>query len=78
MMPGITPACAGTTVGIVSRLLEIRDHPRLRGNNQLFILWYPAHTGSPPLAREQLKQMQTQTGMIGITPACAGTTAKKA
>ncbi len=71
---GITPACAGTTHGVLYGRVAYRDHPRLRGNNHFSIFLLPVLPGSPPLAREQLLRYCPHCGRKRITPACAGTT----
>ena len=70
----ITPACAGTTGRPVRAGLLRRDHPRLRGNNVHPKVTVLSHSGSPPLAREQLLFGINDDIGTGITPACAGTT----
>ena len=70
----ITPACAGTTEYGRKCCQECWDHPRLRGNNGAAFCIQSRQTGSPPLAREQLKDMPTGKKPKRITPACAGTT----
>ena len=70
----ITPACAGKTSfsGMFQR--RIRDHPRLRGENDI-VLACPAYTpGSPPLARGKLLHPLAHAIDLRITPACAGKT----
>ena len=71
---GITPACAGTTLRSSLVRCSVRDHPRLRGNNFYIAVERALPEGSPPLAREQLINLLVLLGIVGITPACAGTT----
>ena len=48
---GITPACAGSSVGVRIDVRYSRDHPRMRGE-QTAVTSLPTHTwGSPPHAR---------------------------
>ena len=71
----ITPACAGTSHRLVQCILVPRDHPRMRGDKQAFQQFRQYFQGSPPHARGQgLAQVSDQTA-VGITPACAGTSA---
>ena len=73
----ITPACAGTTLSLISSNLINRDHPRLCGNDKVLRVHFAKSRGSPPLVRE--RPWATGDGMVadGITPACAGTTCSK-
>ena len=48
----ITPAYAGTTVHSLWDMLQMKDHPRLRGNYVLRTLSSKRYLGSPPLTRE--------------------------
>ena len=52
---GITPACAGNTVCVVSVSSEQKDHPRLRGEYIVFLNVSALDLGSPPLARGILR-----------------------
>ena len=49
--PRITPACAGNSVSGCPSALQIRDHPRLRGEQFAWYLAVWVMAGSPPLAR---------------------------
>ncbi len=71
---GITPACAGKTMYYSKLFSMIRDHPRLRGKDLSCTTEMPLYTGSPPLARERLKQKLKKSLSQRITPACAGKT----
>ena len=71
---GITPACAGTTLVVVSRAARNWDHPRLRGNYCVLRLPCTGNSGSPPLARELQGVSTEERYEPRITPACAGTT----
>ena len=75
---GITPACAGSTLPEIDRLLPPQDHPRLRGEYIRRRRFQKSHTGSPPLARGVPTRSTTACLEYRITPACAGSTLKKA
>ena len=70
----ITPACAGTTRCKATPAACWRDHPRLCGNDFLFVHFFLLHLGSPPLVRERPRLSKSDRYCLGITPACAGTT----
>ena len=74
-VPGIIPACAGSTPGRGRRCRLQGDHPRVRGEH-----WYSSSRvmdrgGSSPRARGAPDRVRYTRGMIGIIPACAGSTA---
>ena len=71
---GITPACAGNTVSMLSICTTSRDHPRLRGEYLRRCGPGTMVSGSPPLARGILCPEPSVVCMAGITPACAGNT----
>ena len=48
---GITPACAGNTIGVIADRDACGDHPRLRGEYRLDRRHMITILGSPPLAR---------------------------
>ena len=73
-LPGITPACAGSTFTLSSIKSPVRDHPRLRGEYVNEDLSGYLLLGSPPLARGVLCFIRFQGVDRGITPACAGST----
>ena len=70
----ITPACAGNTMLALKATLWPRDHPRVCGEYNCFILSYPPCKGSPPRVRGILDVAQSGPDAAGITPACAGNT----
>ena len=74
-LPGITPACAGNTLDC--RLIQLSpwDHPRLRGEYVTQHIRRGKKMGSPPLARGIPQKFKRLTGIVRITPACAGNTA---
>ena len=74
LIPGITPACAGSTLCYEYRKIWHQDHPRLRGE---YVVRTPRETpylGSPPLARGVLTSRGYACSYARITPACAGST----
>ncbi len=71
---GITPACAGTTIGNYPVKYGRRDHPRMCGDHFLLSLPHIFGKGSPPHVRGPLGILTGQEYEQGITPACAGTT----
>src|SRR5690554_6437891 len=71
---GITPACAGTTIGRWLLQMNNWDHPRMCGDHI-----YPREIatralGSPPHVRGPPMLNKPFVKSFGITPACAGTT----
>ena len=50
-IPGITPACAGSTPLSPPRRPSTKDHPRLRGEHALVPVTTARYCGSPPPAR---------------------------
>ena len=54
------------------RATGIKDHPRLRGTNNLLSDFYCLIVGSPPLARDKYAKALEGVTDEGITPACAG------
>ena len=70
----ITPACAGKTWIPLHADYFIRDHPRMRGEDQEFAHPGRLAFGSPPHARGRLLQPVELSASARITPACAGKT----
>ena len=73
-VPGIIPACAGSTQVRLRRRPWTEDHPRMCGEhrsgfNALFFL-----TGSSPHVRGARKDSPLRRCHSGIIPACAGST----
>ena len=61
------------------RLRDVsRDHPRLRGEYLKRLLNTDDYLGSPPLARGVRIERVMKEAPTWITPACAGSTLKKA
>ena len=73
-VPGITPACAGTTCNNLQILFYSRDHPRMCGDHPFENNSFKLVVGSPPHVRGPLPAHLLAKRMNGITPACAGTT----
>ena len=48
---GITPACAGISMGQLCRQIVIGDHPRMRGDKRRPTVTTGLYWGSPPHAR---------------------------
>ena len=69
---GITPACAGNSWSAYHIFNDIRDHPRLRGEQPVRSLLGAQGGGSPPLARGTARKVGIGCTRRGITPACAG------
>src|SRR5690606_1441434 len=73
-VPGITPACAGSTVVPSCSTAHHQDHPRVRGEHRTDGGVFPAGTGSPPRARGARGRSSPRWSTARITPACAGST----
>ena len=70
----ITPACAGNTRSGSPKKWLIWDHPRLRGEYNISLIFIFFDLGSPPLARGIPAARPDIEAEVGITPACAGNT----
>ena len=70
----ITPACAGKTTTHPASTDAYKDHPRLRGENDLRPVPAEMVSGSPPLARGKRAWEGLTEARDRITPACAGKT----
>ena len=77
-MVRITPACAGSTAEGIVRDRHFEDHPRLRGEYDQKTDQKNDNSGSPPLARGVRRILACAESSYRITPACAGSTLKKA
>ena len=73
-LPGIIPACAGSTPTSSATMTAPRDHPRVRGEHWRAPRKRPWGAGSSPRARGALQLEQRPPGGPGIIPACAGST----
>ena len=73
-LPGIIPACAGSTIGAFSALRMPRDHPRIRGERCLCFRNAQCMQGSSPHTRGAPSQAAVRVRRRGIIPACAGST----
>ena len=70
----ITPACAGKTYVDGADLQQIRDHPRVCGENPVCVSEFPRALGSPPRVRGKPGVLRNDSMKERITPACAGKT----
>ncbi len=71
-LPGITPACAGSSAGSGRTSCAPPDHPRVRGEQELGDGVLVVGVGSPPRARGAAAEAGRGTARLRITPACAG------
>ena len=69
---GITPACAGKSVPVRSRVAPAWDHPRVCGEKASIRSESRASQGSPPRVRGKETGSSLCRPRFGITPACAG------
>ncbi len=72
-IPGITPADAGTSGGLLNRPETIPDHPRGCGDKGFEPMDPQVGGGSPPRMRGQGNAHPQKANGNGITPADAGT-----
>ena len=70
----ITPAYAGNTDILPFSSVDIRDHPRLRGEHFVHCIDGQIIEGSPPPTRGTLPILLPILSQTGITPAYAGNT----
>ena len=77
-LAGITPACAGTTLSLIRRTRPATDHPRVCGDHTVDSDAGQPSIGSPPRVRGPLLGQLVAADVVGITPACAGTTTTSA
>ena len=71
---GIIPACAGSTRERRVRRRVRRDHPRVRGEHARCPLLLSSSAGSSPRARGAPDRPDRVIDLLGIIPACAGST----
>ena len=69
---GITPACAGNSFLKLKRLAQLKDHPRVCGEQLKLIDEGAKPQGSPPRVRGTAALLNGKGFFPGITPACAG------
>ena len=69
---GITPACAGRRVQLCGAGHAHGDHPRVCGEKKIPQTRGWNRNGSPPRVRGEAWLVRQGTGLIRITPACAG------
>ena len=70
----ITPACAGKTLWLIDLLKQLRDHPRMCGENLVTLVIKATLLGSPPHVRGKPNTPVDANNHARITPACAGKT----
>ena len=71
---GIIPACAGSTALQLFGWRATRDHPRMRGEHRSRTTLRTAMQGSSPHARGAPPSPENPVQIVGIIPACAGST----
>ena len=69
---GITPACAGKSLRVISFPGCEGNYPRLRGEEPSVGMSLGFGAELPPLARGRGSGLCAVHGIAGITPACAG------
>ena len=73
-LDGIIPACAGSTCARLSARLEHGDHPRMCGEHSFNIHQFAGEQGSSPHVRGARSGGSSVSLLMGIIPACAGST----
>ena len=71
---GLIPARAGNTWCLWFPIRPLRAHPRSRGEHVPCQVWVERWSGSSPLARGTLIQVEPQGALAGLIPARAGNT----
>ena len=71
---GIIPACAGSTLSYHSMANFAGDHPRMRGEHASSSDFVWSALGSSPHARGAHTSKREEKKLLGIIPACAGST----
>ena len=71
---GIIPACAGSTCTLEKVTWMAWDHPRMCGEHGLVNKTYFGNMGSSPHVRGARTVPPCSRGVLGIIPACAGST----
>ena len=77
-LPRNTPACAGTTRRGATPRPARTEHPRVRGDDSHVCRKTYLTIGTPPRARGRRHLRQAHPRRSGNTPACAGTTRRRA
>ena len=73
-VPGIIPACAGSTIRFYPECGGNGDHPRMCGEHSLSINHAGTPVGSSPHVRGAPLRKRGAVGIRRIIPACAGST----
>ena len=76
-VPGIIPACAGSTAYAGIGSAGIGDHPRMCGEHLFGVLDVALGLGSSPHVRGAHDKNSADASGQGIIPACAGSTLRK-
>ena len=71
---GIIPACAGSTHNICILTSSYWDHPRMRGEHASMHACVQGIPGSSPHVRGAPTACRIRSALVGIIPACAGST----
>ena len=71
-MPGIIPACAGSSLVLAPGPTAAQDHPRVCGEQVNAYVTYQHQQGSSPRVRGAGMVNGRQVQQVGIIPACAG------
>ena len=69
---GITPACAGKRLIVLTSLSDSQDHPRVCGEKCFGAVALRYAKGSPPRVRGKARASGPCATACRITPACAG------
>ena len=75
--PGIIPACAESTRWRSRASTSTGDHPRMRGEHDSLGIPWTNQKGSSPHARGARAGDGLTYGLLGIIPACAGSTCRR-
>ena len=70
--PGITPVCAGKSAAFPTFSSLKKDHPRMCGEKNIWVVDAITSTGSPPHVRGKALLNSSKNLFSRITPACAG------
>ena len=73
---GIIPACAGSRICNQPLIYQLRDNPRVCGEQVLTTLRYVATEGSSPRVRGAVEVCNGEVYTVGIIPACAGSSGR--